>query len=335
MSNIVIDTTLTLWKTGRKIKTASSGWLSGNAPCCVHNNQSPDRRGRGGMILAGEKLTYSCFNCGFKTGYVTGTHLTSRFRNLLGWMGADTQTVDKLTIEAVRIKEEQQGVQALIKKFNRPKIISFEAKTLPEHSIPLEPHNPQHHEHVQYLIGRGLDPGGYPYHISPDAEGRDGNRLIIPYYHGGQIVGNTARYYDGRKPKYISDRPRGYVFNLDNQGQDWEACILVEGEFDAISIGGCAYMHSTISDEQVELITKLHRKIIVVPDRDITGLTVCDRALELGYHISIPDWDTSVKDVNDAVKRYGRLATTLSILQNATTNKIKLEMMRRKFRNDR
>jgi hypothetical protein len=287
------------------------------------------------MIMAEEKLNYSCFNCGFKTGYQIGAQLTSRFRSLLEWMGADQKTVEKLSIEAIRIREEQIGAQAVLKRFNRPKIISFDAKELPENSIPLEPHNPLHLEHVQYLVGRGLDPHGHPYHISPDAEGRDANRLIIPYYYGGQIVGNTARYYDGRKPKYISDRPRGYVFNLDKQGQDWETCILVEGEFDAISIGGCAYMGSTISDEQVDLLTKLYRKIIVVPDRDLTGLTVCDRALELGYHISIPDWSADVKDVNDAVKRYGRLATTMSILQNATTNKIKLEMMRKKFRYDR
>lgn len=335
MSNLIIDTALTLWRTGRKVRTTSKGWLSGNAPCCIHNNQTPDRRGRGGMILAEDKLNFSCFNCGFKTGYQIGSHLTTRFRSLIEWLGADQQIVDKLTIEAVRIREEHIGAHAMLKKFNRPKIISFDTRPLPEDSIPLDCDDPQHQQHVEYLVGRHLDPRAYPYHISPDAKGRDSNRLIIPYYYGGQIVGNTARYYDGRKPKYISDRPRGLVFNLDGQGSDWETCILVEGEFDAISIGGCAYMGSTISDEQVDLLTKLYRKIIVVPDRDITGLTICDRALDLGYHISIPDWDPSIKDVNDAVKQYGRLATTLSILQNATTNKIKLEMMRRKFRNDR
>jgi DNA primase len=122
------------------------------------------------------------------------------------------------------------------------------------------------------------------------------------------------------------------VFNLDAQGANWQACILVEGQFDAIAIGGCAYLGSTISDEQAHLLTRLRRKIIVVPDRDSTGLTVCERALELGYTISLPEWSYDIKDVNDAVKKYGRLATTLSILQNATTNKIKLEMMKRRYK---
>ena len=91
-------------------------------------------------------------------------------------------------------------------------------------------------------------------------------------------------------------------------------------------------MSGTILDEQVNLLSKLYRKIIVVPDRDKTGMNICERALELGYQVALPEWDDSVKDSNDAVKRYGRLATTLSILQSATTNKIKIEKMRKKYK---
>ena len=90
-------------------------------------------------------------------------------------------------------------------------------------------------------------------------------------------------------------------------------------------------MGSTILDEQANVISRLRRKIIVVPDRDKTGMEVCERALELGYHISIPPWPADIKDVNDAVKRYGRLATTMSILQSATSSRIKVEMTRKKF----
>ena len=91
-------------------------------------------------------------------------------------------------------------------------------------------------------------------------------------------------------------------------------------------------MSSTILDEQAAVLARLNRQIILVPDRDKTGMTVCDRALELGYSVSIPDWPSDIKDVNDAVKRYGRLATTLSILQSATTSKIKVEMTRKQFK---
>jgi hypothetical protein len=58
---------------------------------------------------------------------------------------------------------------------------------------------------------------------------------------------------------------------------------------------------------------------------------MCDRALELGYQVSLPNWDSDVKDVNDAVVKYGKLATLLSILHSATNSKIKIEMQRKKI----
>ena len=38
-----------------------------------------------------------------------------------------------------------------------------------------------------------------------------------------------------------------------------------------------------------------------------------------------------IKDVNDAVVRYGKLPTLLSILQSATMSKIKIEIQRKKI----
>jgi DNA primase len=75
----------------------------------------------------------------------------------------------------------------------------------------------------------------------------------------------------------------------------------------------------------------LNKKLILVPDRDSTGLALCDKALELGYSVSLPNWDVDVKDVNDAVIKYGKLPTLLSILQSATNSKIKIEMQRKKI----
>ena len=113
------------------------------------------------------------------------------------------------------------------------------------------------------------------------------------------------------------------------QKANWQVCIVVEGIFDALSINGCAVMHNAISDEQATLLKNLYRKVIVVPDQDKTGLEICERALDLGFSVSMPNW--GVKDVNDSVVKYGKVATMLSILQNETTNKIKIEMQRKKI----
>lgn len=167
--------------------------------------------------------------------------------------------------------------------------------------------------------------------VTPNAPGRYKDRIIIPYTFRDKIVGHTSRFLDNETPKYINEQQPGYVFGYDFQKPNWQVCILVEGIFDALSINGCALTHNTINDDQALLLAQLNRKIIVVPDRDKTGLEICDRALELGYHVSLPNWEADIKDVNDAVVRYGRLPTLMSIIQVSTMSKIKLSMQRIKI----
>ena len=104
---------------------------------------------------------------------------------------------------------------------------------------------------------------------------------------------------------------------------------MVEGIFDALSIGGLAVMHSTLSDEQARLIRSLGKEITVVPDQDLAGMELVDRAVELGWAVSMPAWPDSVKDVNDAVKLYGRLGTLLTIIAARETSRIKIELRKK------
>ena len=121
------------------------------------------------------------------------------------------------------------------------------------------------------------------------------------------------------------------MFGYDFQKPDWEVCLLVEGIFDALSLNACALTHNTINDDQAQILAQLNKRIIFIPDRDKTGLETCDRALELGYSVSIHNWEDDVKDVNDAVVKYGKLPVLLSILNSATTSKIKIELQRKKI----
>ena len=185
--------------------------------------------------------------------------------------------------------------------------------------------------YVDYVQSRGINYNEYPFLITPTATGRYANRIIIPYTYNNKIVGHTSRFLDNKIPKYINEQQPGYVFNIDVQKSEWQVCILTEGIFDALSIDGIAIMHDDISNDQAQLIASLNKQIIVVPDRDKTGLKLCDRALELGYSVSLPNWELDIKDVNDAVVRYGKLPTLLSILQSATMSKIKIEIQRKKI----
>ena len=59
------------------------------------------------------------------------------------------------------------------------------------------------------------------------------------------------------------------------------------------------------------------------------GLELIDKAVELGWGVSIPDWPDGVKDVNDAVIKLGKLTTLLIILQAKETSKIKIEIRKK------
>jgi DNA primase len=121
------------------------------------------------------------------------------------------------------------------------------------------------------------------------------------------------------------------VFGTDLQKESWTHVLVMEGIFDALSIGGVATMHNTISDGQARLIRSLGKDITVVPDQDTAGLALIDRAVELNWAVSIPNWPSHIKDVNDAVIEFGKLATMLTIFEARETSKIKIELRKKKL----
>jgi DNA primase len=101
--------------------------------------------------------------------------------------------------------------------------------------------------------------------------------------------------------------------------------------FDALSINGLAVLHAEINDAQVRLIRSLGREVIIVPDQDEAGMKLVERAVELGWAVSMPVWPAGVKDVNDAVIRLGRLGALITIMQAKETSKIKIEMRKKQL----
>lgn len=280
---------------------------------------------RGGIKFDGQhNWSFHCFNCGFKCNFTLGRSISVKTRQLLSWCGIDEIEIQRWSLESLQHKDLLDFTPKKRKK------IKFN-----EHQLPLgelvDKDNPQHKVYVDYLQTRKIDSSDYPFLITPNERGRMNQRVVIPYTYKGKIVGHTSRFLDNKTPKYINEQQPGYVFNIDIQKDEWQVCILTEGIFDALCIDGVAVMHDDISNEQAELLSTLNRQIIVVPDRDKTGMKMIERALSLGYQVSLPDWDKDIKDVNDAVVKYGKLQTLLSIIQSATNSKIKLELQRKKI----
>jgi len=186
-------------------------------------------------------------------------------------------------------------------------------------------------KYIEYLRDRKIDWQDYPYMISPDEKGRNANRIVVPYTFEGDVVGWSARYLDNRIPKFINEQQPGYVFGLDLQQEHWTQLIVVEGLFDALSVNGVAVLHNTVNDKQAQIIKQQRKQVTVVPDQDEAGLKLIDRAVELGWAVSIPDWPEHIKDVNDAVKHYGKLGTLITIMNTRETSKIKIELAKRKL----
>lgn len=313
-----------------KKKKTHSGWTSFNAICCNHyGGHRPDTRGRGGIRVEGQNWVMHCFNCGFKCSFTLGKPISKNTRKYLNWLGIDEVEIQRWSLESLQYKDI---LDFTIKKKNTS--IKFKTKELPA-GEDLDINNPKHKVYIDYLLKRKIDIHNYRFIVTPNDNGRNNNRVIIPYYYKNKIVGNTSRFLDNRIPKFLNDQQSGYVFNTNKQKHDYTVCIVTEGIFDALSIDGVAVMHDGINDQQSEILNSLGKRIIVVPDRDETGLKIIDRALELGYSVSLPNWHSDIKDVNDAVIKYGKLPTLLSIIQYATSSKIKLEMQKRKIMNGR
>lgn len=315
-----------------KRKSTAKGWVSFNAVCCHYRGHKPDKRMRGGLIKDNYNWTYSCFNCHFKCRFDLGKPLSANTKLFLKWCGADEHLITKIGLESLQNKDILDYITPTVRNV----VINFPEKELPKTAEIIDPSNPKHQKFIDYLNTRHIRYDSYPFCVSPNDNGRSSNRVIIPFTYKDKIVGNTSRFLDDRKPKYLNDQPSGYLFGYDFQKPDWSICIVVEGIFDALSIDACALGTSTISSEQQELLRRLNRTIIVVPDQDRTGMDLVDQALELGYQVSLPEWGFNdqgkpIKDVNEAVVKYGRLPVLLSIIQSATMSKIKLDMRRRKL----
>jgi hypothetical protein len=311
-------------------KNTASGWISFNAPCCVHRGESADRRQRGGIKITEQGWSYHCFNCEYTASFILGRNLSFKARRFLEWLNVPREEIERTNLESLRHRSVQGILDDRQRVANQMQGIQFEDRELPEGFIIVDEHTPVH---WQYLRDRCI-PRDYPMGMvggKPNAKWTPRPGVIVPFTYDGRIVGHTTRYLDEKTPKYIHDIQPGYVFGADLQRPDWQHVLVMEGVFDALSIAGLAVLHADISDVQARLIRGLGREITVVPDQDQAGMKLVDRAVELGWAVSMPDWPADIKDVNDAVKRYGRLATLIHIMQARETSRIKIELRKRQF----
>jgi hypothetical protein len=259
-----------------------------------------------------------------------GRTVSFKAKRLLGWMGVPDNEIEMLNLESLRHRSIHGILEDRQKTFNILSTIEFEeSDDFPPCSEVVTPEFPYY---WNYIRQRGV-PEDFPVMTSIKNDGVHWVRpfVLVPFTYDNKIVGWTARFLDNKAPKYINHSQPGYVFGTDLQQADWQHVLVMEGIFDALSIGGLAVMHNTISDAQARLIRSLGREVTVVPDQDTAGVELIDRAVELGWAVSIPEWPEDCKDVNDAVIKLGKLGALLTIMAARETSKIKIEIRKKQL----
>lgn len=300
-----------------KTNKTPSGWITMDCPMCS------DTRKRGGVITNGTKISYHCFNCNYTTGWSPSPHMGKKYKDLCEKLGATTADIHAVQLDLLKHSE-------ILSDETETEYI-YASNTFPTLSLPEDASSiddlPENHEVKQYAKQRGLL-GLYPFYHFNDVLNR--RRLIVPFFYNNELVGWSGRHVnppDKEVPKYLHHIRPGYVFNIDKfVDTPREVIIVTEGIFDAILVDGVSVLGNKVTPEQANLIEKLGKRVILCPDRDEPGKELIDKALALGWEISFPPWHQDIKDAADAANKYSRLATVQSIINYATSNKIKAQV---------
>lgn len=306
------------------LKTTTNGWLTMNCPMCIQNGQPrPDTKHRGGMKFEHDKIGYHCFNCGYTTGWRPGQRLGIKLIKLMRQFGIDEGDIQRLKIQLWdQVVEDETFVDEPFRKPDWPEIqFPWAVRDLTL-------------EAAEYLDSRGvLELTDWLTSASP-MQGMD-NRVILPYVSDGKIIGYSARWIgdvpDRKTAKMIASRPASFVFNLDHQTNLRKYTIVVEGEYDALSLDGVAIMTNEISPEQAKIIEDIDNEPVVLPDRDRAGLQLALQAAELGWSVSFPEWPDGIKDANEAAREFGRVAVVQSVLSAIETSPLKIKLIARRW----
>lgn len=321
--NPITETIYNYWRTSRQTRSTPGGWVSGNACCCIHNGETQDTRKRGGVLVTNDGgVVYSCFNCGFSTGWHPGITFGHKLKKFMTWIGIPDDEIARLQFYALS-ERNQTSEDGTVVEYPEYPVISIPdgIKFISSETVL----NRELSNVLKYMASRNLHEIDYPF-----AYGKKGlhrGRLVIPAYYNNDIVGYITRDVTGKsKSRYIKEIPQGYVFNIDHQNNQREIVFVCEGNLDALYIDGVAVMGSEISEQQKLVINSMGKDVVVVPDRDSKGKYLVKQAIDNGWSVAFPDWESDIKDIGDAVMSYGRLWTLVSIASSIASSKFKIQL---------
>lgn len=289
----------------------SKGWQ--HCKCKLCN----DYKVRASFAFEDARIKYNCFNCGISPSYTkNSTYIHKEFRDVLNAYGITDDEID-LEIGKNYFNKEQL---VLAKKTKELKIVEVE--------LPINSYAVTHVDENdmwtvvanEYLASRGLALDDHTWYLSTHLEFRD--RLIIPYFKDGKVIYWQARSFDeNAKKRYINPNVpiEPILFGYEELHKNTDSPLFImEGVFDAISVGGISMLGSKLYKQRIDAFTKSRRRKIFVidkKDKQNNGYKLGIDALKHGWDITFVSGDT--RDVNHAVTKWGKLWTIRNLIENA------------------
>ena len=305
----------------------SKGW--NRIYCEVCGDGSRTKGPRGGWLFSGDACFYHCFNCG-----IDGNFDPNR---------EHPYSKDMVEIfESFGIPKDEYFAVAYAKKvfgdtkeIKKPKLITANSISMPEYFVILQKAKKDNviaQKAYAELEYRNISPDDYPFFIS-NGKSTTGNpkdasiakalmnRLIIPIFneHGDLI------YYQGRaldrdtKIKYINaDVPKtSIIYGMHRLAMNQNSPLYIcEGFFDAYHVNGVCTFENNFTSNQIAILNKSRRKKVFIPDRKSDSSKAVDQCIKLGWSVALPDIGTECKDIDDAVRKYGKMHVIKEVASN-------------------
>lgn len=323
---MIVDTVTSYIPMNRR--TAPNGWVTFNCPACVFRGHRPDTKFRGGLILSDGGFTYHCFNCSFKAGWKPGSQLGKNVLSFMEYINVPDTEIEKCRFFALAQDSTEQAV--LSPRAKRIYPLPDGAKLIKD-LINENCDDPHFFRVLEYIGSRNIEVIDWYdlYYVnSPDKNLR--KRFIIPTLVDNKVVGWAARAIDDKiDPRYLIQSDKSFMFNTDIlRDRSRKFTVVVEGQLDAMAIDGVGLMSNELLQSQEVMFDNDQTKILL-PDKDKAGRELVQRAIELGWWVSYPEWPE--KDAFEAAAKYGRIPSIVHILDRVQKTPLTIELHARSY----
>lgn len=273
----------------------ATGFYSLHCPMC-----NETRRKTGGFKLEDEQIIWHCFrgSCDSSTVFEKGNYIPKKFRALMDTLGVKIPVELRVKKNSIQKQIEQELNASLYEKN------SYKEIKVPEGWEPIDLDRDTWW--VDYMEERRCDPSTLYMIRSGAMKGL----AAIPLYFYERLVGFQIANPRG-EVKYLNHSSGNENLIYINGGFIPHDVLVVEGLLDAYSFipGTVGTLHHYVSPAQAYHLRG--KNVTLFPDR-VGGNRFLDLMKPYGWKVVVPPW-RHVKDLNDCVKKYGKVVTAKMI----------------------